>query len=231
MTYILNIETSSQICSVAISADDKMISLVELNDANAHSTFLASCIQKALEQANITTTDLHAVAVSGGPGSYTGLRIGVSTAKGLCFGLDIPLLAIDTLQSLSNSFVLKNKCESNITLCPMLDARRMEVYTQFYNHHLSPINELQPLIIDEHSLETDLENSKFVLFGDGSTKCKPFIRHKNAIYVEDIKLSAEGMIPLSYNMFIKNEFANLAYYEPNYLKEFVAGPPRIKGLV
>lgn len=231
MVYILNIETSSQICSVAISADDKLLSLVELNDANSHSTLLANCIQKALDKANILVTDLNAVAVSGGPGSYTGLRIGVSTAKGLCFGLDLPLISIDTLQSLANSYSINQNFDSNIVLCPMLDARRMEVYTQFYNTSLVALNNLSAIIIDQNLFLQELEKSKIIFFGNGSNKCRNFVLHKNAVFADCIELSAAGMIRFAYQKYVNEEFVDLAYYEPNYLKEFIAGPPRIKGLV
>lgn len=224
MTVILNIETATKNCSVSISKNGETVAVKEFNDGNySHAEVLHSFILDVVESANIGLKDIDAVAVSKGPGSYTGLRIGVSAAKGLCFSLDKPLIAIDTLTSLAHAVSVENG-----VILPMLDARRMEVYAAVFNHNYHQIREIKAEIIDEHSFETYLTNHKVTFLGDGATKCKEIITHKNAHFIEDIFPSAKQMGILSYEKYKKSNFENVAYFEPFYLKDFLAFPEKKK---
>jgi tRNA threonylcarbamoyladenosine biosynthesis protein TsaB len=187
-----------------------------------------------MKESEITLNEIDAVAISKGPGSYTGLRIGVSTAKGLCFALDKPLISIGTLQSMAYG-LSKNqeiqKYEKNILFCPMIDARRMEVYAAVYDIDNKEIREVGADIIDEHSFNAYLYNSKVIFFGDGAAKCKKALSgHPNAIFYDDILPSSSNMATLAEHKFIEKQFEDLAYFEPFYLKDFIAGIPKVKGL-
>ena len=220
MSYILNIESSTTNCSISLANNGKLISIREFNEKNySHSTKLHSFIEEVLKNSNISVNKLSAIAVSSGPGSYTGLRIGVSTAKGLCYGLDIPLISISTLKAMSFGMALEIKAD---LYCPMIDARRMEVYSAFFDINNTEVRKIQADIIDENSYKKELEK-KVVFFGDGSEKLIEKIKDKNAIFVSDIHPSAKNMGLLSYQKFAKSLFEDLAYFEPFYLKDFVAG--------
>ena len=218
--YILNIETSTKACSVALHKNGELIVCREDVTTNfSHSEKLLKFISKLFSDAKLSLSDLDAIAVSMGPGSYTGLRIGVSTAKGLCYGLDIPLISISTLKAMSFGMALEIKAD---LYCPMIDARRMEVYSAFFDINNTEVRKIQADIIDENSYKKELEK-KVVFFGDGSEKIKEKIKHENAMFISNIHPSAKNMGLLSYQKFNKSLFEDLAYFEPFYLKDFVAG--------
>jgi len=220
MTYILNIETATHICSVALSKDEQTIDIIESFEDKTHAELLTVFIEKILLKNNITAKDLSAVAISEGPGSYTGLRIGLSVAKGLCYGLRIPLISIPTLLAMANGAKDINP-KTNI-LCPMIDARRMEVYTTIYNSKLNIVKDIEAKIIDHNSFNELLDKNKVLFFGTGSEKCKTEIQHKNANFINKTFVSAKHMSDLSYKKFCNNKFEDIAYFEPFYLKEFQA---------
>lgn len=229
---ILNIETSTTCCSAAITIDGKPVASVEqLANAN-HASQLPVFIQQLLHEANVNDWHLDAVALSQGPGSYTGLRIGASTAKGICYGLNIPLIPVDTLQVLCAS-VPSGVLPDNALLCPMLDARRMEVYTALYQQQgtqLSTISEVQAMIIDADAFAQTLAQQPVYFFGNGAAKCQSVIMHPNAHFVDNVVPQAQCMGLLAEMQPNSLDVKQMAYYEPFYLKEFVAAPSHIKGL-
>lgn len=223
MALILNIETATTMCSVSLAKDGKLLAVKELNGDYSHAENLTLFIEDVVKQANIKLADIDAVAVSKGPGSYTGLRIGVSTAKGLCYSLNKPLIAINTLTSLASGISATVDRQKSL-LCPMIDARRMEVYCAVYDISINCIKETAAEIIDEHSFAHLLEKNQVIFFGDGASKCKTVLSHnKNAIFVDDVVPSAKNMITLSEQAFQNKQFEDVAYFEPFYLKDFVAG--------
>ena len=227
MATILNIETATKNCSVSISKNGKIISLKEFNDGNySHAEVLHSFIIDIVEEANILLNDLDAIAVSKGPGSYTGLRIGVSAAKGFCFALQIPLIAIDTLTSLSHAISI----EEGIII-PLLDARRMEVYSAVFNQENEKIREIEAEIIDENSFSAYLNQQKVYFLGDGALKCQEIIKHDNAIFIDDMFPSSKEMGVLAFEKYKKSDFENVAYFEPFYLKDFIVVPEKKKNLI
>ncbi len=222
MAIILNIETATKNCSVSLAANGVILALKELNDKNySHAEKLHLFIQDVLSEANISKKDIEAIAVSKGPGSYTGLRIGVSAAKGLSFALDKPLISIETLKSLAYSIKINNGL-----IVPMLDARRMEVYAAIYNDNYQQIRTIKAEIISEHSFKKELLEQKVYFLGDGAMKCKEIITHKNAIFIDDKFPSAKEMATLSFKKYEQKKFENVAYFEPFYLKDFVATPEK-----
>ena len=224
MSIILNIETATKNCSVSIADKGKILAIKELNNGNySHAEVLHPFIVDILREANITSNHIDAVAVSKGPGSYTGLRIGVSAAKGLCFAFDKPLISIDTLTSLSHSIAIDNGF-----IVPMIDARRMEVYAAVFNEKNQLIREIKADIIEESSFSEYLKIGKVYFLGDGSQKCKETILHENAIFVDDKFPSAKEMAQLSYDKYKKNDIENVAYFEPFYLKDFIVIPEKKK---
>jgi tRNA threonylcarbamoyladenosine biosynthesis protein TsaB len=225
MAYILNIDTTTNWCSVSLAENGKLISTKETNKGMSHSTKLSVFIDEILKENNLTTGDLAAIAVSTGPGSYTGLRIGVSTAKGICFGKDIPLISISTLQALAYACANKADVEDGV-VCPMLDARRMEVYSAIYDIHNNCLQKDEAVIVDESSYQEFLKKGKVYFCANGSAKTKEILTHENANFVENIDTSANNMVTLSWKKFVNKEFEDLAYYEPFYLKSFVAGKPK-----
>lgn len=229
MPYILYLETATHVCSVAIAKNDRLIAIKETSIENSHSSLITVFVEEVVQEAKIQFTDLNAVCVSMGPGSYTGLRIGVSSAKGFCYALNIPLIAVNTLQSMANSYIQKNLAEINeaTLLCPMIDARRMEVYSALFNKKLSFIRTTHADIIDETSFQKFLKNNTLIFFGNGAEKCKPFLnKNDHVIFDSDYLVSATGMISLALEKYKKQEFENLAYFEPYYLKDFIATTPK-----
>jgi len=223
MGLILNLETATKTCSVTLALDGVELSKQEAKTENfSHSENLNPFIEKVMALSDYKLSDLNAIAVGKGPGSYTGLRIGVSTAKGLCYGLDIPLIAIDSLESLANLY----HAEKKQMICPMFDARRMEVYSAIYSNDLKVVQTVDANVIDEHSFKEILNQNEVVFIGPGAEKCMPAIQHANAIFKLDIEVSASGMNTLSNLKFQNNEFEDLAYFEPFYLKDFIAGKPK-----
>ncbi len=231
MAIILLIETSTEICSVALEKDGKLISCAESRDNNSHSTNIALFIEQVLEEANIKPDKLNAIAIGKGPGSYTGLRIGVSSAKGICYGLGIPLIAIDSLQTLAYNAKFNYTIEPGAFLCPMIDARRMEVYSAVFDEHLCLIREVRADIVNENTFVNFYKNHPFYYFGNGASKCREIISHPyNTFYLDNISISALDMIFSAEEKFINQDFESLAYFEPFYLKDFVAAKSVIKGL-
>ncbi|MFC2107723.1 tRNA (adenosine(37)-N6)-threonylcarbamoyltransferase complex dimerization subunit type 1 TsaB [Bacteroidota bacterium] len=229
MTLLLNIETATPICSVAISQDGELLAIRESKEKNSHSAKLNTFIEEMMEEAKVSYKDLDAVAVSMGPGSYTGLRIGVSAAKGFCYAMDIPLIGIPTLMSMANG--AKNLIKEDMLLCPMIDARRMEVYCALFDSDLKEIQKTDAIIIEENTFHKYLNDSKIAFFGDGAEKCKELLSsNSNAIFLNDYQISSEYMISLAMERFNKKEFDDTAYFEPFYLKDFIAGKPKVKGL-
>jgi tRNA threonylcarbamoyladenosine biosynthesis protein TsaB len=219
LAFILNIETSTKNCSVSVAKDGKTIVLKELNDGGySHAEKLHEFIKEVIAEAGIQFSDLKAIAVSKGPGSYTGLRIGVSAAKGLCFALNIPLIAINTLESLAQSISLIEGFK-----IPLLDARRMEVYSAVFDKNNIIKKEVSAEIITNESFKSYLESGKVYFFGDGAEKCKEVILHENANYFDDKFPSAKDMEQLSSEKYKNNDFVDVAYFEPFYLKDFVGG--------
>ena len=219
--YILNIETATKNCSVALAKDGKTIFCKEIaQEGYSHAERLHVFIEEIIKEAGITFKDLSAIAVSQGPGSYTGLRIGVSAAKGLCYALDIPLIAVDTLQALASQVTI-----SSGLIIPMIDARRMEVYSAFFSPTLEKKREVLAEIIDENSFGDLQETLYFV--GDCAEKCKSVLNKDNYVFLEDIKYpSAKEMSALSYEKFKINDTVDVAYFEPYYLKDFIITAPK-----
>lgn len=231
MAKILNIETSTRVCSVAVSIDGELISLKESHEKNAHAENITLFSESVIKKAGIVFSDLDAIAVSKGPGSYTGLRIGVSTAKGFCYALDKPLIAIGTLKSLAAGMIQKQENPHEYLFCPMIDARRMEVYAAIFDHRLQAVKETEAVIIDESSFAELLDKHKIAFAGDGAEKCKAALgSHPKALFQDNLLPSATFLIDLAEQHFSENEFENVAYFEPFYLKDFVAGVPKVKGL-
>lgn len=229
---ILYIETSTNVCSIAVSNNGDCIFKLSDDKGLNHASLLSQFIQEAFIFIEKNTLKLDAVAVSGGPGSYTGLRIGVSTAKGLCYGLDIPLIAIDTLEVLNYGLKAVHLIEENTLLCPMIDARRMEVYTALYDSStLKTVEEITAKIIDEQSFAEYIEEKTIYFFGNGSDKCQTILTHKNGHFVGGIVPLAENMISLGETKFRNKDFVDVAYYEPFYLKEFQTTIPKLKSVV
>lgn len=219
MAFILNIETATTNCSVSLSKEGKTIVLKEDNDKSySHAERLHVYIDEVLKEANINSNKLDAISVSKGPGSYTGLRIGVSAAKGLCFALDKPLISIPTLDALAHQV----KMDDGI-IVSMLDARRMEVYSAIYDSNYNEIRETQAQILDETSFNDYLEQGKVYFIGNGVEKTKTLINHTNAIFIEDKLPSANDMSLLADTKYKKNDTEDIAYFEPYYLKDFIAG--------
>lgn len=218
MAYILNLETATTNCSVGLAKDGVLIAFKEDNTPNySHSEQLHVFIQKVLEKATLSFSDLDAIAVSKGPGSYTGLRIGVSAAKGLCFSLDIPLVSVETLKSLASE---KNSGDYNFII-PMLDARRMEVYSKVFDGELNEIRETKAEIIDEQSFAAYTSKGKVLLIGSGASKCQELIQSPNVSFETIAVPSAKQMAALSYERYSKGTFEDVAYFEPYYLKDFI----------
>ena len=231
MAKILNIETSTRACSVALAIDGNVVALKEAFDRNSHAENITIFSENVVKQAGITFKDLDAVAVSMGPGSYTGLRIGVSTAKGFCYSLDKPLLALNTLKALAWGMISKTQNPKDFLFCPMIDARRMEVYSAIFDSDLNEIRETQAEIIDENSFQELLNSSKMIFAGDGAEKCESVLgSNQNAYFITNLLPSAQFLSVLSMKKFEENKFEDVAYFEPFYLKDFIAGKPRVKGL-
>lgn len=232
---ILNIETTGENCSVGLGEGISLLKLKEHKEGKSHASRLAVFIDEILQQENLAVKDLDAISISKGPGSYTGLRIGVSTAKGLCYGADIPLISIHTLQSLSQfllehqSGYIKNIPE-NAFLVPMIDARRMEVYSAVFDLKNQFIRDVKAEVIDATSYKDLLEERPVIFLGNGAKKCQGVIDHTNAMFLDDIDVSAGNMVSLSLNQFRNKIFEDVAYFEPFYLKDFRATTPK-KGVL
>lgn len=232
MSLILNIETGTDVCSVALSESGRLISLRESTEGKQHAGNLGVYIDEIFKETGINPTELSAVAVGRGPGSYTGLRIGTSMAKGLCYALGKPLIAINSLQALAsvamedyNAGTLYIGDISRTYLCPMIDARRMEVYSQIFDPFLGGVGEAEAIIISPESYAGLLSKHELLVFGNGAAKCSGVINSHNLRIVE-VAPSARGMIPLSHAAMKSGEFEDVAYFEPFYLKDFIVTQSR-----
>ena len=222
---ILCLETATQVCSVALCDSTGVILTKESNQNKSHASYLTLFIEELLLKAKIRPEELEAVAVSKGPGSYTGLRIGVSVAKGIAYGASIPLIAIDTTRSMFNGIVsaanLKYETDNTSLFCPMIDAKRMEVYYSLFDAQGSVIKGISAEIINEKSFSEIPESVKMVFFGDGSKKCYNKSGHKNSVYVKDFIISAAYMHKTVLEEYDAGHFEDVAYFEPFYLKDFI----------
>jgi tRNA threonylcarbamoyladenosine biosynthesis protein TsaB len=225
MSYILQIETATTVCSVALSRDGETLAVKQINERNIHAEVITLFIDELLKESDISYSQLDAIAVSSGPGSYTGLRIGVSTAKGLCFALDKPLIAIETLEAMADGLVNDRQLAGQeILLCPMIDARRMEVYTAIFDTQGKRIKPTTAEIIDENSFNDLLRNNTILFFGDGAPKCETVLdTNVNAQFVTDFSNSAAHLSKKAYAKLLANDLEDVAYFEPFYLKDFIAG--------
>jgi tRNA threonylcarbamoyladenosine biosynthesis protein TsaB len=223
---ILYIETGTAVCSAALSCGDTLLAIKENHDGRAHAQLLAPFIDALLREQHCRANDLAAVAVSEGPGSYTGLRVGVSTAKGVCYGCQKPLIAVNSLQALAILAIETTPLPAPDTLIvPMIDARRMEVYTALFDVTGKQLNAIEAKIIDAHSFADVLHRHHVLFVGDGAEKCRTLLTHSHAHFAP-IRASATGMIKPAMEAFARQQFADIAYFEPFYLKEFVTIPSK-----
>jgi tRNA threonylcarbamoyladenosine biosynthesis protein TsaB len=224
MALILSLETATSVCSVALSNDGEILASSHLHIGQSASSKLAVMIDELLKRCDKSPKDLSAVAVSAGPGSYTGLRIGVATAKGMCFALNIPLIAVNTLESMVVQ--IAPHYSDDIIFCPMIDARRMEVYCLLLKSNLEIIEPTQAKVIDESSFSEVLKKNKIIFFGNGASKCLDAISSINAFFLSDIHPSAVEVGLMAYDKFRNQQFENLADFEPFYLKDFLIKKPK-----
>ncbi len=223
MAVILTIDTATNACSVALAVDGKPVISRVKEEGRSHSELLGVFVDEVLSDAEKQNLTPDAVAISAGPGSYTGLRIGASLAKGLCFGYQVPLIAIDTLKLLAHTAILQ-KNDASLLFCPMIDARRMEVYSEVFNSSLESIRSIKAEIIDEDSFGEFLAEHKVVFMGDGAAKCKDTLKHPNALFMDGILPLATHLSELAEQAFAAKKVEDVAYYEPLYLKNFVVIP-------
>ncbi|RNI23347.1 tRNA (adenosine(37)-N6)-threonylcarbamoyltransferase complex dimerization subunit type 1 TsaB [Rufibacter latericius] len=226
MAYILSLETSTTVCSVALHQEHQLLSYAELQMEKSHSSHITVMVQQVLEYAGVSLQQLDAVAVSGGPGSYTGLRIGSGTAKGLCFSLDKPLIAVSTLEAMARQIISVTPASERYLFCPMIDARRSEVYTCLLSHALEAQMPVEPMILEADSFAPVLENQPIIFFGSGAAKAKELLApHPNAFYLENVKPTAKAIGELAFSKLQAGQFEDVAYYEPFYLKEVYITKP------
>lgn len=226
MACILSIETSTDVCSVAMSENGQCIFKKEDHGGPNHAVSLGVYVDEALSFTDNHAIPLGAVAVSCGPGSYTGLRIGVSMAKGVCYGRNVPLLAVPTLEVMCVPVLLNHEIEEDALLCPMIDARRMEVYSAIYDRALKEQRETRADVVDADTYREYLDRRPVYFFGNGAAKCMETINHPNARLIEGIEPLAKYMFPLAERKWVQEEYEDLAYYVPFYLKDFVAKMPK-----
>lgn len=227
---ILCLDTATDICSVALTRAGEVVACRENSDGNSHARILLPFVEEVLNEAQVKPQELAAVAVSMGPGSYTGLRIGTSTAKGLCYAMEIPLIAVPTLQIIAAGAQKNLPENTNVVFCPMLDARRMEVFTAQYDRNLNPLNEVQAVVVDENTFSEPLKNQKIIFCGNGAEKCRPlYENHPNAIF-NLTPVSARNMAGIALKKHTEKQWEDLAYFTPLYGKDYVAAKPTVKGL-
>ncbi len=236
MAVILNIETATRVCSVSLAVDGVVKAIKESKIKNSHAEQVTLFSEMVVQKAGFTFNDLDAVAISKGPGSYTGLRIGVSSAKGYCFALDIPLISVGTLDAMAWGLIyaLRNKKQKTDAYyyCPMIDARRMEVYDAVYDYRLNKVKEVSATILEENTYDQYFERHAMVFGGDGATKAKDlyFKNPHKTYFLDGFEPSSMFMAELAEQQYQKQQFEDVAYFEPYYLKEFVAGISKVKGL-
>lgn len=229
MAIILNIETSTDVCSVALTFDGQVVTSREDYQGHNHATMLSGFIKDCLDEAKDKNIKIDAIAVSIGPGSYTGLRIGLSEAKGLAYALDVPLIGVSTLEIMTVAVMFSDFFDENVMFAPMIDARRMEVYTGVYNYALTPLKSPAPLILDENSYKEFLDAGPVIFFGNGSEKARTLLlQHPNANFITEIHPLASNMMALSEKAYREKNFLDIAYSTPEYLKEFQATVPKSK---
>ena len=226
MATILHIETSTDVCSVAVSEDGQVIFQQDDHSGKNHAEQLGSMVDEALSFTDSHAIPFDAVAVSCGPGSYTGLRIGVSMAKGICYGRNLKLIAVPTLELLCVPVLLREIPEEDALLCPMIDARRMEVYAGVYTRGLKSVREIKADVVDAETYKEFLDQHPVYFFGNGAKKCMEAIAHPNAHLIEGIEPLAKWMQPLAEKRFLNDQFEDVAYFVPFYLKDFVAKQPK-----
>lgn len=223
MIRILCIETSADTCSVALSENGLCKAELEAIEERAHAKLLTVLVQQLLLNSNLKISDIHAIAISEGPGSYTGLRIGMSVAKGICFGADLPLISIPTLQTIVSAYIQKKgSIPKNATLMPMIDARRMEIYYATYNSNLEELSPATPYILDDQSFSEIKNSASIFMIGNGAEKCRELLQDSNITFDNHVIAHAKNMTTEAHNKFTKKEFVNTAYFEPAYLKPFIA---------
>jgi tRNA threonylcarbamoyladenosine biosynthesis protein TsaB len=224
MSLILQIETATTVCSIALSENGNVLAYKELEQRNVHAEIITLFIEEVLKTGDKKYQDLDAVAVSCGPGSYTGLRIGISVAKGLCFALDVPLIAIETLEGMTDGMISQNSLDDNTLLCPMIDARRMEVFTAVFNAKGDRVKPTSAEIIDENSFSGLLKTNRILFFGDGAVKCSEVLGvNPNAQIIPGFVNSARDITKKAMEKYLAKDFEDVAYFEPYYLKDFIAG--------
>ena len=226
MACILHIDTSTDVCSVAVSEDAQVIFQQEDYSGPNHAEHLGTMVDEAMSFTDSHAIPFDAVAVSCGPGSYTGLRIGVSMAKGICYGRQLKLIAVPTLELLCVPLLLREAIEEGALLCPMLDARRMEVYAAVYDRALNPVREVGADIVDGDTYKEFLDRQPVYFFGNGAKKCMEVINHPNARYIDGVNPLAKWMMPLAERRFLREQFEDVAYFVPFYLKDFIAKMPK-----
>lgn len=226
MSCILNIETSTDVCSVSVSQDGACIFSQEDHDGPNHAVKLGTFVDEALSFADSHAIPLDAVAVSCGPGSYTGLRIGASMAKGICFGQDLKLIAVPTLELMAVPVLLREEVEEGALLCPMIDARRMEVYSAVYDRALHKVRGIQADVVDAETYREYLDRGPVYFFGNGAEKCMEVINHPNARLIKGVEPLAKWMFPIAERRIAQEKYEDVAYFVPFYLKDFVAHQPK-----
>ena len=220
MPLLLALETSTTVCSIALFQDQQLLGASELQIEKSHSSHITVMVQQLVENCGATLQELSAVAVSGGPGSYTGLRIGTSTAKGLCYSLDIPLLEVSTLYGLAAQVVQATPQPERYLFCPMLDARRMEVYTCLLDSGLQEVSPVEPVVLDGDTFRSQLAAQPIIFFGSGAPKFKELVQDSgNALFIENVLPSAKTIGQLALAKYMQQAFEDVAYYEPFYLKD------------
>jgi tRNA threonylcarbamoyladenosine biosynthesis protein TsaB len=225
---ILQIETATTVCSVALATNGQVVAVKELNERNIHAEVITLYIDELITKAGLTYNNIDAIAVSSGPGSYTGLRIGVSTAKGLSFALDKPLIAVETLAAMAQGMIDIGAADADALLCPMIDARRMEVYTALFDADGNRVKPTSAEIIDEHSFDTYLQDKKILFFGDGADKCREVLgKNINTMFADGFTNSAAHLTKQAAEKFATNDFEDVAYFEPYYLKDFLVTQKKV----
>jgi tRNA threonylcarbamoyladenosine biosynthesis protein TsaB len=227
---IICLETATNLCSVALCGNEGLVSLRESHDTKSHASMITVFIDDILKEQGLKVRDLEAIAVSRGPGSYTGLRIGVSAAKGLAYASSIPLIAIDTTISMFFGFrekgLIGEENPEKVLFCPMLDARRMEVYCAIYNYSGEKVKNISAEVITEDSFGDIPESEKIIFFGNGADKCRDIIKRNNSCFISDFSISAAHMLTPAYQALRSLDFQDIAYFEPFYLKDFITSKPR-----
>lgn len=225
MALILSVETSTSVCSAALHDNGTLIADRENHVPQSAASQLAVLVRDVLQESGKQPAALDAIAVSAGPGSYTGLRIGVATAKGMCYALNIPLIAVNALEQMAHA-VREKKAPAQAWLCPMLDARRMEVYTMMFDNEMNQVQPVQAKVIDANSFDDTLNKHKLAFFGNGSDKCREVIVDENAVFISGVYPSAAGMGRLAAQRYEQKLFEDTADYEPLYLKDFIVKKPK-----